>query len=290
MFGPNTLGSFYYESTYSHRCEEFKKLYGELTALMKEKFNLHQYDILFIPGSGTFGVECLIKSSNISIEIIGNEGKFKDRWKNLNDTIQSSDRNEEKKIQMFCQLETSNSSVFSKEECFVDAISSFPFYQIPKKTKAFVCCSNKQIGAFPGLSIVFVKKDCWDLFREEELFSIMNLSLYRKHSLNNQLPTTAPVQIFQHLLDRVKSLDISALKSKIISNSNKITSVFDKSAIVGETISPVITIKKEFVPLQLAKKFKIYHYNNDYPFYQIFTYSTEDRVYDEFIREVKKWQ
>ena len=138
--------------------------------------------------------------------------------------------------------------------------------------------------------IIFVKKDCWNIFKEEELFTIMNLSLYRRYSLNNQLPTTAPVQIFQQLLDRMKLFDIDSLKNKIISNSNKITSVFDKSAIVGESISPVITVKKEFVPIQLAKKFKIYHYNNDYPFYQIFTYSTKDSVYDEFIREVKKWQ
>ena len=284
MFGPNTLSSFSYNMNYSHRCDTFKSLYKRLVSLMQQKFNLHDYDIIFIPGSGTFGAETLIRSSKNKINLIGNDGKFKDRWKNLSDSIKFEENKEQN---MFCQLETSNSSIYSKNSCFVDAISSFPFYQIPDDTKAFVCCSNKQIGAHPGLSIVFIRKDCWGLFKEEELFSITNLSLYKKYYLENQLPTTAPVQIFEQLLNTMESFDVEVLRKKIILNSNKVTSLFEDSQIIGEKICPVITIKKDSIPTHIANKFKIYHYNNSYPFYQIFTYSTENSVYDDFVKEVK---
>ena len=118
----------------------------------------------------------------------------------------------------------------------------------------------------------------------------MNLSLYRKYSQQSQLPTTAPIQLFQQLIEKVESFDIDLLRSKVILNSNKITSLFDDSDIIGEKICPVITVKKEAVPSSVANDFKIYHYNNDYPYYQFFTYSTEDVVYDNFLKEVRKCQ
>ena len=290
MFGPNTLGRFSYDMSFSHRCQNSKKLYDRLTGLIKDKFNLNNYDIVFVPGSGTFGVEALMRSSINKINVIGNDGKFKNRWGDLSRHIFLENLHTRNSQEMFCQLETSNSSVYYKEGCIVDAISSFPFYEIPDGTKAFVCCSNKQLGAFPGVSIVFVRKDCWDLFADDNLFSIMNLSLYRKYSQQSQLPTTAPIQLFQQLIEKVESFDIDLLRSKVNLNSNKITSLFDDSDIIGEKICPVITVKKEAVPSNIVNDFKIYHYNNDYPYYQFFTYSTEDVVYDNFLKEVRKCQ
>ena len=290
MFGPNTLGYFSYDMSFSHRCENSKKLYERLTGLIKDRFGLSNYDIVFVPGSGTFGVEALMRSSKNKINLIGNDGKFKNRWQNISRDIVSKKTLDDNSQDMFCQLETSNSSIYHREGCIVDAISSFPFYEIPDDTKAFVCCSNKQLGAFPGVSIVFVRKDCWDLFSDDNLFSIMNLSLYKRYSLQNQLPTTAPIQLFQQLIDRMETFDIDLLRNKVTLNSNKITSLFDDSDIIGERVCPVITVKKGAIPSFIANKFKIYHYNNDYPYYQFFTYSTEDVVYDNFLKEVRKCQ
>ena len=53
---------------------------------------------------------------------------------------------------LYCQLETSNSSYYDEEGCVVDAISSFPYYDLPKNTNIFITCVNKQLGGFPGLS------------------------------------------------------------------------------------------------------------------------------------------
>ena len=59
----------------------------------------------------------------------------------------------------FYQLETSNSRTFYKEDCIVDAISSFPYYSIPSGTKVFITSSNKILGSIPGIAIVGIKSD-----------------------------------------------------------------------------------------------------------------------------------
>ena len=133
MFGPNTLGRFSYDMSFSHRCQSSKKLYDRLTRLIKHKFDLNNYDIVFVPGSGTFGVEALMRSSINKINVIGNDGKFKNRWDNISCNIVLENSHTSNSQEMFCQLETSNSSVYYKEGCIVDAISSFPFYEIPAR-------------------------------------------------------------------------------------------------------------------------------------------------------------
>ena len=47
-----------------------------------------------------------------------------------------------KNIDLFCSLETSNSSIFEKNGCIIDAISSFPYYEIPKNSFRCYCCIN----------------------------------------------------------------------------------------------------------------------------------------------------
>ena len=55
MFGPNTHITSKLSLNYSHRDAEFFNLYREVDALLKSTFDLDDYHILFIPGSGTVG-------------------------------------------------------------------------------------------------------------------------------------------------------------------------------------------------------------------------------------------
>ena len=285
MFGPNTYIKHNSVISYSHRDKEFINIYERVSDKFSEKFNLEDYDILFIPGSGTIGMESIFYSNNSSINVIGNEGVFKKKWQSFSDLYK---KNTHSSIDLFCSLETSNSTIFKKENSIVDAISSFPYYSIPKDTKIIATCSNKQLGGFPGLAIVAVKKDYWSYLKSPEEFSYLNLSRYLDFSKKNQTPSTAPTQIFEHFETVLDHFKLSKLKSKINTNSEKIIESIGLENIIGEAQCPVITIKKEFIPIDIAKKFQLYGVNTNGSNYQIFTYSCDDRDYDLFCKELSR--
>lgn len=83
MFGPNTYFEDQVNICYSHRDKIFFDLFRKVSDLFVEKFKLFDYDILFIPGSGTIGLESLMFSIDYELSFIGNEGTFKERLKSL---------------------------------------------------------------------------------------------------------------------------------------------------------------------------------------------------------------
>ena len=170
MFGPNTYTSHESKVEYSHRDRSFIDLFERVSNKFSDKFDLSDYDILFIPGSGTVGIESVFYSSKHPIKVIGHKGIFKTKWELFSQSY-SKDRERKSDIELFCQLETSESAIFEKENCIVDAISSFPYYLPPKTSNIFVTCTNKQLGGFPGLAIVGVKKNYWDHLKDSKEFS-----------------------------------------------------------------------------------------------------------------------
>ena len=285
MFGPNTTGSFLYNLSYSHRDKEFKSIFEKLRLQFQIKFNLYEYDFLFIAGSGTIGIESVISSCNRSVNLIGADGKFKERWVELSKRYQQPSRS--RKIDMFCQLETSSSETFSKSNCVVDAISSFPYYEIPDDTPVFITCPNKQLGAFPGVSIVAVRKDSWSLFERTEEFSYLNLFLHKKYSQESQTLTTAPTPVFEHLLHCLKELDLSELRGRIDLVSDLIVNAVGAENVLGDHKCPVITFKKDSISDIIANKYELYGVNNsNTDYYQVFTYSHPIRDYEKFAMEL----
>lgn len=85
MFGPNTYIKHNSVINYSHRDKKFINIYERVKDKFSKKFNLGDYDILFIPGSGTIGMESIFYSNNSSINVIGNEGVFKKKWQSFSD-------------------------------------------------------------------------------------------------------------------------------------------------------------------------------------------------------------
>ena len=83
MFGPNAKTTINQNVSSSHRSDEFQSLHKDLTQAFKEVFNLKGYHVLFINGSGTVGIESVIRSTVFDLETIGHEGRFKSRWQQL---------------------------------------------------------------------------------------------------------------------------------------------------------------------------------------------------------------
>ena len=286
MFGPNTYISHNSKIDFSHRDKSFIKLFERVTNKFSDKFDLDDYDILFIPGSGTIGIESVFYSSKQPIKVIGEEGIFKAKWE-LFSKIYSRDKANKSEIELFCQLETSESAVFEKENCIVDAISSFPYYKLPKTSNIFITCTNKQLGGFPGLAIVCVKKNYWDHLKNSKEFSYLNLSRYLESHSINQTPHTTPTQIFEHFEFVIDNFQIEKLRNKIVNNSQKIAEAIGSQNIIGELTCPVISIEKKNISDQLANKYNLYGLRTNNPYYQIFTYACKDEDYDAFTSDLK---
>ena len=70
MFGPNTYIKSNDKIDYSHRDKEFIELFSRVRDKFIDIFKLHEYDILFIPGSGTLGVEAVVWSVLNRIRVV----------------------------------------------------------------------------------------------------------------------------------------------------------------------------------------------------------------------------
>lgn len=283
MFGPNTHLSSFNSISYSHRDNEFFDLYKDTVRRFKSTFSLNDYDVLFIGGSGTIGIESVIYSIIGNIKIIGHPGVFFNRWVNMvNGYNKAGDGHS-----MYCQLETSNSSYFESNGGIVDCISSFPYYDIPKDADIFITCSNKQLGSYPGLSIVGVKKSFWGSLKSQDTMSYLNLKRYLDYGNKNQTPSTAPTHLFAHLNTILKNMDVTELRSKMNEVSYLITEAVGKDNVIGGLMGPVITINKDAIPIQIANKYQLYGINTNTTNYQIFTYSCDMKYYLRFCKDIQ---
>ena len=289
MFGPNTHFSFKGQISFSHRDSDFMTLYDSVTELMIERFSLGDFDLLFIPGSATIGAESVIRSSGRKISFPISEGKFNKRWISVSSNYGKLANNSDGAISMGCALETSLSTYYSSKFDIVDAISSFPYYDIPEGCKSFITCFNKQIGSFVGLSLVGVRKDSWDLFKVPNEFSYLDLSRYRDYSSLSQTPTTTAVHIFSHLLGLLADFDVERLRERIDTNSQILVDSLGEENIIGDSIGPVITVPKKIIPDELASRWSLYGTMSDSEVIQFFTYSCPDEKYQFFADQFRSF-
>lgn len=286
MFGPNTYFQDDVNICYSHRDKVFFDLFSDTRNKFSNTFDLDDYDILFIPGSGTIGIESIFFSIKKRIKMIGVDGTFKRRWTDLSNTY--NDKKGE--VEMFCLLETSCSTPFSKEGCIVDAISGFPYYDIPSNTLAFVTCLNKQLGSYVGLSVVCVRRDAWSLFIDEGKMSYLNLARYKSYHDIAQAPSTSPTYIYEHFNKVLDNFDLEKFRSRLDRISDKIVSVIGEDNIIGCRRGPVITLKDGVIPDSLAREYDIYGFWAGRPNFQIFTYTDIEEKYDMFLEKLAAYR
>lgn len=288
MFGPNTYFEDQVNICYSHRDKVFFDLFAETKKRFSDTFGLDDYDILFIPGSGTIGVEAVMYSFKHRIKLIGVDGTFKNRWTEFAKN-RSPKKNTNQTYEMYCLLETSCSSNFYKEGCIVDAISGFPYYDIPANTIAFVTCLNKQLGSYVGLAVVGIRKDKWHLFVDEREMSYLNLSRYKSYHDINQAPSTSPTFIYEHFNQVLKSFDLAAFRERLDTVSDMIVDTVGENNIIGNKRGPVITLKNGVVPETIARKNDVYGYWAGRPNYQMFTYTQKVEDYERFLKELREY-
>ncbi len=287
MFGPNKTIDFNYKIKSHHREPLFMDVIKDLKQEFKAKFNIaDDYEVVFVTGSGTLAVESFIFSTLKKLNVVGFDGEFKQRWNSLIKHYNKKDENGEK----FCvQLETSASTINDSQNAyFIDAVSSFPYYDIPKETKVWVTVSSKILGAAPVLGIIVFHKDVLNDLVSEDVFTYLNVKRMYNSSLLNQTHHTPAMPLYIDLLERVKAYDIEAMRNQINRNSDLIVNALGKENVIGETRCPVITVKPNVIPHDLALKYSIYgSYVKDH-LYQIFTYVEADSLYEKLAQEIKE--
>jgi aspartate aminotransferase-like enzyme len=169
----------------------------------------------------------------------------------------------------------------------VDAVSSFPYFDLPKDSPAFITSTNKLLGSLAGLAIVGVKTSEWDRLFQVEEESYLSLTRYKRFIEANQTPTTVGTYLFDHLLEVLEGFELDRQREKIERVSKLLCSEIGEEFVIGDSVGPVITVNANSIPLSLANKWNLYAKTNLGGVYQIFTYSCEEHLYEEFITELK---
>jgi len=277
------------EIAYSHRSQKFKDLFKKCKLKLENQLNRK---VLFIQGSASLAIECILSSITINkrILIISN-GQFGERSSELfkkyskkiiivNNEIDAK-KYLNKKIDFFyiTQFETSNSKYndcnnlvkickSNKIISIVDCVSSYPYYKHPD-CDISILSSAKQIGGLPVMGIVTYKPNIERILLDSNEYpGSLSLKKYIIYARENQTPHTSLIPQFISLLrklDKLNKRTINKQKELINSNSKLFSDL--KDIIIGEQISPVITFKvKDIKKCQLFfKKYNIEpYYNNKY--------------------------
>ena len=300
MFGPN-------KNYQNHRSEESQKLIADVKSRIEE-LTKNEYDILFVPGSSSMGMELILGDLSTFFELdpTPGHGKFRARWRDISRMYRHRKTigfygsgghdhygtghgfNHQPRLTVKCAFETSISYFSPGPAGILDAVSSWPYYPIPDQTNIFITCSNKQLGAGPGISIIGVRKSFWEKFQSPQALG----PYFGLHHLkDNPIPFTMPIDIFAKMKESLTDSALQAVNNDIAANSKIITDCFDREDIVGNLVAPTISIKKEAIPLELAKRWHLYTSKSavEGPTYQFFTYARETYYFLTFAEELKQW-
>jgi aspartate aminotransferase-like enzyme len=292
MFGPNVSSLVNTNINFHHREPRFFNVIKDIKLLFNEKFNLNnEFEILIQTGSGSLAIETVINSYNGKFNLVGAEGNFRSRWSNMLDAYNKSDLEGK---QFHVQYETSKSIhnlEFDDNAFFVDGVSSFPYFSIPKSSKIFVTVSSKILGGSPVLGIILVHKSIIDDFIDENIETYLNVRRLVKFNNYDQTPTTPSLSLYVDFLKKLENFDLSTSIKNINMVSNMIVSHFGRDAIIGSDVGPVITLKPDvFIPSEVLKKFQLYGLNSikKNASIQIFTYSEDISLYEELFTDLTK--
>lgn len=292
-FGPS-MGT----NRFHHRCSRFHSLYSSIEESFREKFNVSDaFEIYLIGGSGTLGLEtCLWSARHLLVRIYNTHQEFGNRllslWKAHSTGYAGQDK---RRLGVYVQYETSISEVFTGkvegDAILVDAVSAFPYYPIPDHADLWVTVSGKQLGAFPGVSIVVCHKRLWErgfLDNCVENYSILNLSRYRLFSDRKECPTTPPISVLESLANSLSVFSVDKLREEIDEKRKSIISNLG-SASLFDSQGPVVTFPSGYVSDRLIDLFGLYKTGEGKA--QTFLWNaTADRL-ASFLQEVRreKW-
>jgi aspartate aminotransferase-like enzyme len=285
-FGPNAELDFHINLRGSHRDAFFRNQYRDTVSALKETYHLQDFDLLFLPGGGTLGVESVISSSRSPIQIVGCDGVFKNRWTEMADLYNPRKSGED--IEMSCHLETSVSQYQDLGTPILDVVSSFPYYSIPDTCDVFVLASNKQLNALAGLAIVGIRKSKSEKYFQSSELSYLSLSRYYESAAHDELPSTVGTYLFDSLLQGAQNFNLENHRSQIDDICSEFVNVFGAEMFVGDLRGPVLTIRGEAISREIATRWCLYEKPAPIHSFQIFTYSSSVDNYMRFLEEVRQ--
>ncbi|MCT4613297.1 MAG: hypothetical protein N4A49_00310 [Marinifilaceae bacterium] len=288
MFGPNKSTNYSGIINSHHREPIFFDKIKSIKKIFREKFSIPEnYEILIITGSGTLAVESFIYSTNHKLKIVGVEGEFNSRWNQLLKTYNKLDSDSDKSLMI--QLETSCSTVNKFDNpYFVDAVSAFPYYDIPKNAKAWATVSSKILGAAPVLGILVIDREIYPDLISTDVFSYMNVSRMLKSDSIFQTHHTPAMALYDDFLQKLEAFDLTECRNEINLHSDLIVDAIGEENIIGDRRCPVLTIKDGIIPNELCLKYNLYGSHVQGHKTQIFTYVEKTSDYENLAKEIKK--
>ena len=284
-FGPNAEVRFAIDLFGSHRDENFRDLYRETSTAFQKVFQLEEFDLLFMPGGGTLGIEATIASSLRPVDIIGCAGVFKDRWTEM--SLPYNQTKEGSPVSLSCHLETSVSKFQELGTPMLDVVSSFPYFSIPNSCDVFVLAANKQLNSLAGLAIVGVRKGKFSEYFKDSELSYLSLARYFESASHHEMPSTVGTYLFEVLYSSLLSFDLDSHRQRIDTVCERFVNLLGESMIIGDLKGPVLTIRREAIPENVARAWSLYEKLSPIHSYQVFTYSTKMKNYELFLTAIE---
>lgn len=262
LFSPGPVATNYnLVLSYSHRSEEFKALYSKVNSQLLQISGYR--NVVLTQGSASSAIETVLSSvlnrdSRIIVLVNGEFARRAARMASyctkfvdmvgdvasLMASLQTTDYD-------FCfvvQFETSLSIYNRTEELselckrnnvhlIVDAVSAFPYYEIPN-AKFVISTSSKQLRGLPALGIIFFN-DVSDLDLVERS-DYLNLKKCIEYSKNNQTQHTALIPQIDSLNKSLSDLDVHESRLSTTRNAQILVEGLEEKTI-NERVCPVVT-------------------------------------------------
>ncbi|CCN97736.1 hypothetical protein [Vibrio nigripulchritudo] len=286
MFGPNYNCDYRIHIADHHRSNSFCSIYDSTVSRFREKFNISKNkEVLILSGSGTQSIAVLFNSMNNPLSIRGINGFFKQRLETL-----SYQRKEDLSLPVITckvQYETSASKLNDVNGIhFVDAVSSFPYYDIPDSTPVWLTVSSKLLGGLPVISILVIDREFLfeNITNRGDLLGLWNVYV---NSKKGQTPFTPQMGALIDLNNRLEKFSISSLRNSIKNTCEFINNHVSSDFIIGEKVAPSIIIHRSYFDEKAIKMFNLYPSKiKDYV--QVFTYSEDFSAYEHlFVKKGK---
>lgn len=288
MFGPNNISSpFGFYGYMHHRERAYAELLEDTVGLFRRRFDVpSEFDILLLSGSGTLGIEAAIASLGWPISVHEPGHTFAGRI--MRTASRTVGYQTESVFRWMVQYETAESLLNIAPEVdrrksgllMVDAVSAFPYYQIPAEADLWVTVSSKQIGALPVLAIVVVGPRYWDLEERygHSVSSYFDLRDYKKSFDESRWsPHTPAISLIADLREKLLGFDRHRMAERIDSRRVRLSKWLEPDQIVGA--GPVLTVGLKAIPDSLLEEFSIYRHGG---LPQVFLWSGRGDEYDKF--------
>lgn len=302
MLGPNVKDVFpgceFHGLQMDHRGHRFRELMFLLQERFRQTFRMPDFTFLFVTGSGTFANEIILSSIRGTWQMYYCDAKFGGALARMSrHHIPVAGRDAAGPWNMaYVAYETSISRLnyvpFYSDKgsgsdqrgiIFADMVSAFPYYDVPDSVDVFTTVSSKQIGAFPVIGVIGIRKtlNLDMLLRRGRGASCLDLHSYVHAAAEHQTPHTPAIPLYADLLDTLDAFDLDVHRQKLDQRRKRIEEACNPAWLIGT--GPVVTIGITKETEEVGKHHDLYRSDAGY---QIFTWTGRDSDYDALCKSL----